>query len=206
MAFNKGNIVRFKCGYWGDEKDPETGRLGVIEYSYGERYGNGEIYGGYSVLDKENGYSSSWWEEEYLEFVSGGGIEEIEKCKEIYRKRKEQQENVEYIREKILSDGMGISTNSILKLFHEIGYVSSFERNGEYFCLENDWLKLYPIFHSLFSRKYDEMIKSLDIFKEEYREKYKEKAIIFYNKVNGQQIDNRYFTMTVQEILKGSED
>ncbi len=187
MSFNKGNIVRFKCGYWGDEKAPETGRLGVIEYSYGERYGNGEIYGGYSVLDKENGNSSSWWEEEYLEFVSGGGIEEIEKCKEIYRKRKEQQESIEYIREKILSDGMGISTNSVLKLFKEIGFVSSFERNGEYFCLESDWLKLYPIFHSLFSRKYDEMIKALDIFKEEYREKYKAKAIDFYNKVNIQQ-------------------
>ena len=53
--FKKGNIVRFKCGFWGDIKSSETGKLGIIEYSYGERYGNGEISGGYSVLDKETG-------------------------------------------------------------------------------------------------------------------------------------------------------
>ena len=77
--FKKGNIVRFKCGFWGDIKSPETGKLGVIEYSYGERYGNGEISGGYSVLDKETGASSAWWHDNYLEFVSDGSEEEIKK-------------------------------------------------------------------------------------------------------------------------------
>ena len=31
----------------------ETNRLGVIEYSYGEKYGDGNINGGYRVLDME---------------------------------------------------------------------------------------------------------------------------------------------------------
>ena len=78
--FKKGNIVRFKCGFWGDTNDPETGKLGVIEYSYGEKFGNGNIYGGYSVLDKETGGASSWWDEDKLEFVSEGSLDEIEKC------------------------------------------------------------------------------------------------------------------------------
>ena len=38
--FKKGNIVRFKCGFWGDIKSPETGKLGVIE----------EISGGYVTM------------------------------------------------------------------------------------------------------------------------------------------------------------
>lgn len=79
----KGNIVRFKCGFWGEPNSYKTDKLGVIEYSYGERYGNGDVYGGYSVLDKETGNSSCWWNEDYLEFVSEGGEDEIKKCKEI---------------------------------------------------------------------------------------------------------------------------
>ena len=56
--FKRGNIVKFKCGFWGDINSPKTGKLGVIEYSYGEKYGNGKIGGGYSVLDRETGSSS----------------------------------------------------------------------------------------------------------------------------------------------------
>ena len=37
------SFVRFKCGFWGDTNDPETGKLGVIEYSYGEKFGT-EIF------------------------------------------------------------------------------------------------------------------------------------------------------------------
>ena len=102
--FKKGNIVRFKCGFWGDIKSPGTGKLGVIEYSYGERYGNGEISGGYKVLDKETGASSAWWKNEYLEFVADGSEEEIKKCKEIAKRNKQKNENIDYIKEMILKD------------------------------------------------------------------------------------------------------
>lgn len=181
---NKGNIVRFKCGFWGDPDSYATGRLGVIEYSYGERYGNGEIYGGYCVLDKETGGSSSWWNEEYLEFVSEGGEDEIKKCKETAQTIKERNEDLDYIKEEILKGNVFLSTTSMLKLFHEIGYTSAFERNGEYYALFADWQALAPIFVALFNKDYDSMIKSLDIFKEEYRDKYKINVVEFYNRVN----------------------
>ena len=180
----RGNIVRFKCGFWGDKDSYETNRLGVIEYSYGERYGNGEVYGGYCVLDKETGSGSSWWYEDYLEFVSEGGEDEIKKCKEISESIKERNKNLDYIKEEILKNNLDLSSSSILKLFHEIGYTSSFERNGEYFILFDDWLNLNPIFVAVFNKDYNAMIKSLNVFKEQYRESYKEKAIEFYNRIN----------------------
>ena len=182
--FKRGNIVKFKCGFWGNLDSYETDRLGVIEYSYGEKYGNGECYGGYSVLDKETGGSSSWWDEDKLEFVSEGGEDEIEKCEKIAQTINERNENLDYIKEEMLNGNLNLSGSSILKLFHEIGYTSSFERNGEYICLLSDWEMLYPIFVAIFNKDYDFMIKALDIFKEEYREKYKQKAIEFYNRVN----------------------
>ena len=131
--FKKGNIVRFKCGFWGDIKSPETGKLGVIE----------EISGGYKVLDKETGASSAWWKNEYLEFVADGSEEEIKKCKEIAKRNKQKNENIDYIKEMILKDE-DLGATSVLKLFHEIGYTSPFERNGEYFCLFDDWIALSP--------------------------------------------------------------
>lgn len=180
----KGNIVRFKCGFWGDPNAYETNRLGVIEYSYGERYGNGEVYGGYCVLDKETGSGSSWWDEDYLEFVSEGGEDEIKKCKEIAQTIKERNEDLDYIKEEMLNGNLMLSGSSILKLFHEIGYTSSFERNGEYFCLFSDWRNLCLVFVAIFNKDYDSMIKALNVFKEEHRDKYMANAIAFYNKVN----------------------
>ena len=182
--FKRGNIVKFKCGFWGNINSPETGKLGVIEYSYGERYGNGDVYGGYSVLDKETGGSSSWWDEEKLEFVSEGSEDEIKKCKEIANTIKERNENLDYIKSEILKGNINLAGSSILKLFHEIGYTSAFERNGEYYALYSDWAALSPIFVSLFNKQYDIMIECLNVFKEECRDKYKEMVIDFYNRSN----------------------
>ena len=182
--FNRGNIVRFKCGFWGDTDSYETSRLGVIEYSYGEKYGNGECYGGYSVLDKETGGSSSWWDEDKLEFVSEGGEDEIKKCKDVAEIIRKRNEDLDYIKEEILNGNLILSSTSILKLFHEIGYISSFERNGEYFCLFGDWENLCPVFVAIFEKNYDSMISALNVFKEERRDKYMSNVIEFYNKVN----------------------
>ena len=180
----RGNIVRFKCGYWGEPDSYATGRLGVIEYSYGERYGNGNVYGGYCVLDKETGSSSSWWDEDYLEFVSKGGEDEIKKCKKIAQTIKERNEDLDYIKKEMLNRNLNLNPSSILKLFHEIGYTSSYERNGEYFYLLGDWENLYLVFVAIFNKDYDSMIKSLNVFKEERRDKYVANAIEFYNRVN----------------------
>ena len=84
----------------------------------------------------------------------------------------------------MLNRNLNLNPSSILKLFHEIGYTSSYERNGEYFYLLGDWENLYLVFVAIFNKDYDSMIKSLNVFKEERRDKYVANAIEFYNRVN----------------------
>lgn len=120
-----------------------------------------------------------------MEFISEGSEEEVNKCKEIAEKIKERNENLDYIREEIIKGNLGLSCSSILKLFHEIGYTSTFEKNGEYILLWEDWRALSPIFIALFNKQYDMMLECIDsVFKEKYRCKYREMAISFYNKIN----------------------
>lgn len=88
-GFRPGNIVRLVDTYWHgslNESRKDIGKLYVIEYSYGEKFGNGRCYGGYSILDIKTGEESSWWDEECLEFVEEGSPDIINKLKE---KRKE---------------------------------------------------------------------------------------------------------------------
>ena len=58
MSFKSGNIVRKIDTYWHgslNESRNDIGKLYVIEYSYGEKYGDGTCYGGYSIMDMETG-------------------------------------------------------------------------------------------------------------------------------------------------------
>ena len=173
--FKRGNIVRFRCGFRGEKNDPCVGKLGVIDHGDDD---------GYMVYDMETGSLSGWWYEGYLKFVSEGSEDEIKKCEEKAKIREDRDENLDYIKEKIVSGDLSLSATSILKLFHEIGYISPFERNGEYFCLSSDWNILYPIFVAIFNKDYNTMIEKQSIFQENCRDKYVANAIKFYNKVN----------------------
>lgn len=91
-----GDIVRLKCDFRGDTQSSLVGKLAVIEYSYGEIYGNGECYGGYRIVDMETGESSSWWNEGYLEFITHGGDRAVKRAKRIAinREIKEREESL----------------------------------------------------------------------------------------------------------------
>ena len=85
MGYKPGNIVRKNSSYWGGtlgESQDEVGELCVVQYSYGERYGNGECYGGYSIINMETGGSSAWWDENKLDFISDGSTDLIQQLKE----------------------------------------------------------------------------------------------------------------------------
>lgn len=184
MSFKRGNIVKIKEAFhpWDDS---DVGKLAVIEYSYGEKYGNGECYGGYFIIKQDDGSSSAWWDEHKLEFVSDGGEEEIKKCKLRYEEITNKEKDLEYIKNKILNKEYNLSSISIIKLFEEIGFESSFLVNGEYLALFRDWVLFSELFINIFNKEYDKMINFINNrIKEEKREEFKEKVIKLYNKVN----------------------
>lgn len=185
MEFKPGNIVKMIDTYWHgslNESRKDIGKLFVIEYSYGEKYGNGKCYGGYSILSMENGSSSSWWDDSQLEFVEDGSVDLIDELKRKYEEITNQQKDIKWIKEHF---SKSLPTDSILTLFHKIGYESAFERNGEFYCLTMDWLSFYPAFLLLFDKEFDLMIKLLDGGNRKDRDKYLRNFTALYNEIHG---------------------
>lgn len=185
MEFKPGNIVKMIDTYWHgslNESRKDIGKLFVIEYSYGEKYGNGECYGGYSILSMENGSSSSWWDDSQLEFVEEGNIDLIDELKRKYEEIANQAKDIKWIKEHFSKN---LPTDSILTLFHKIGYNSAFEQNGEFYCLTMDWLSFYPAFLLLFGKEFDLMIKLLDGGNRKDRDKYLRNFTALYNEIHG---------------------
>ena len=172
--FKRGNVVKFRCGFRGEKNDPCVGKLGVIDRGDDDEF---------MVYYMETGGLSGWWYGEYLEFVSEGGEEEVRKCETAARLFEEKARDLEYIK-KIIKNKGKMTEYSVLTLFSEIGYKSSFVSNGEFFCLSQDWNTLRPIFKAIFDEDYEGMIEALKVFKEEYREEYTVKAIELYKKIN----------------------
>lgn len=186
MEFKPGNIVKMIDTYWHgslNESRKDIGKLFVIEYSYGERFGNGKCYGGYSILSMEDGSSSSWWDDSQLEFVEDGSVDLIYELKRKYEEITNQTKDIKWIKEHFSES---LPTNSILTLFHKIGYESAFERNGEFCCLTLDWLSFYSVFFLLFNKEFDLMIKILKTgTNEKYRDKYLRNFTALYNEIHG---------------------
>ena len=185
MEFKPGNIVKMIDTYWHgslNESRKDIGKLFVIEYSYGEKYGNGKCYGGYSILSMENGCSSSWWDDSQLEFVEDGNIDLIDELKRKYEEIANQAKDIKWIKEHFSKN---LPTDSILTLFHKIGYNSAFEQNGEFYCLTMDWLSFYPAFLLLFGKEFDLMIKLLDGGNRKDRDKYLRNFTALYNEIHG---------------------
>jgi hypothetical protein len=185
MSLKRGNLIRFKTSFWGGslgESQENVGKLGVIEYSYGEKYGNGTCSGGYSVIDYETGSSSSWWNENQLEFIEEGGEHLIKECERKSDEGIKMATDLTWIKDNF--DSGNISSASILKLFDEIGYSSTFNRNGEFFVLFDDWNALSPIFTNIFNDKLDDALEYVNkIFRPGYRKEYENNIKKFYEKI-----------------------
>lgn len=182
--FKNGNIVRKTNTYWYgrlNESKEDIGKLYVIEYNYGEKYGNGIAGGGYSILDMETGCSSAWWHDDQLEFIEEGGINLIRELQEKSNNREKLFNDLDWIKENYPPK----SGTSWLKLMSEIGYNSTFNSNGEFYVLYSDIQAFKPLFDAIFNGNKELALDMLSrIFKEEYIDKYKTNVSMFYDKVN----------------------
>ena len=135
----------------------------------------------YSVRNMETGGSSAWWYDNQLEYVDHiDGKEIFTELDEKFRKRKELHRDLKYIKEHYPK----ISSISWLKLLEEIGYDSSFNRNGEYFCLQMDIITLYPLFTAIMKQDRNSIDSIInEVFNEPYREEYKTRALDLYEKM-----------------------
>ena len=184
LMLKKYDIVKKRCGFWDDRMtdssfDPEEPF--IIEYSYGEKYGNGSVYGGYSIRSLVSGGGSAWWDEDKLIFIREGTEEDLRHAENMYDENVMLHKDLTWI----ANNWPSISTCSILELFKEIGYDSGFERHGEFYLLHMDWVRLSHIFECLFNGDLEGMHKTIKLtFKQEYVEKYTKAFEILLYKIN----------------------
>lgn len=179
----KYDIVRKKCGYWGDSiEDPDFDptELFIIKGTYNDLYGGGSPYDDYSIVSVNTGSSSAWWHDWNLEFVRHGTEEELQNALNIYKTRVKQNQNLDYIK----TNWPNVSQVAFLKLCEEIGYDSAFNHNGEYYALYCDVAALFPLFDSIFKNDKEKMYDGLKVFKPEFRDAYTRAAEQLFDKIN----------------------
>lgn len=173
-----GDIVKKVDTYWygkfGESRD-DIGRLYVIS----------KVSGEYEIMDLQTGDASAWWHDDQLKYMGRARDDIFEILDKIKKKREERYTGKEYIKKNYPM----ISFKLWLKLFDEIGYVSSFKYNGEYpliaeCTLITDVFALTPLFNKMFiDRDVHAAVDMVDdIFRVEYRQKYKQSVKAFYER------------------------
>ena len=164
IAFEIGDIVRMIDTEWHGslhESRENIGKLYVISEVNGDRY---------AIRDMETGGESAWWDDSQLEYVSHGEPDIFDKLDDKRNEIIKRDNDLNYIKKEYPNIRFG----SWLKLFKEIGFESSFCKNGEYFILMHDISVLGVIFDCIFNRDLDGAMKlSNEIFKENYKENIK---------------------------------
>jgi hypothetical protein len=163
-----GDIVRVIKPFWSDYDDPNVGSLAYIE--------EGEHR--FCIRFLKNGGQSAWWDEEQLEYVRPSTQKDIDEMDRIALETKARQHNLNWLKEQLINDTISnINPDGWLYLFSLIDYESAFNKNGEFFALYYDIILLLPLFAAAVHEDLEALEAGLIIFKEEYRDLWKERVL-----------------------------
>ena len=173
LKLKVGDIVKKINTYW-------YGRLNEPRDDIGKLYVISKADGAYEIRSLETGGASAWWHDDQLEFVRHEDETIFKKLDKIENDLRNKHNDLSFI----LNNYPNIPVTSWLKLFDEIGYSSSFLRNGEYFVLFEDINAIQPIFDKVFNNDLDAALNEVDhVFTEKYRNQFKESVALFFNKI-----------------------
>lgn len=161
QKFKRGDLVKIVFGHPVanqaaiiDISRNEVSKQALIVGSHSDMYG-GQNVNDYTVVFIETGEESSWKSEGQLDLVKKDCshlFPEVEAKREaIFRENT----NLELIVKNWIGARYITSFDTVLFLFEKIGFNSSFSRNGEYYALYSDWIKLGRIFDLLMTEKSD---------------------------------------------------
>ena len=159
----------------------------VLDYTWMMVYGGkpNNTNGDWNVLFLDDGSSLAWVDPDTMTFVRHGTITDLENTKQTKIKTKERNSDLKYIKDCLLSQEKELSSISVLKLFEEICFDTSFNRNGEYYVLQQDFCHFHPIFKAIFDQDKAKMFEEIKIkFLPEYVEEYSETCLKLYEKVS----------------------
>ncbi len=170
QKFKRGNRVRFKelgpvevpsptgVGTYVNMMAHHSGQEAIIIGSYADQCGCGET-DKYTVIFPDEGDKVSWVKENELIFIEDGGEHLIVAGEKKRKEIEKQDKDLDYILPR-LDDGK-FSGTTMLYLFELLGFKSSFECNGEYTTLFNDWDYYHQAFTHIKNAKTMEDAKSI---------------------------------------------
>lgn len=188
QKFKRGNLVKVLVGHqiWSNKEgvkdiSPEDiGRTALIEYSYNDKYGGGNV-NDYSIMWTDTGSTVAWKSTNELELIDEGGEHLFAECLAKREAISKANTDLKLIKETWVEKQGKLSSETILFLFDKIGYKSSFLRNGEFYVLFADWGDLYPLFDVIMTAKIEQDVTG--ILKEECPADFKNKVVEFFNEV-----------------------
>lgn len=188
QKFKRGNLVKVLVGHqiWinkegvKDISPDDVGRTALIEYSYNDKYGGGNI-NDYSIMWTDTGSTVAWKSTNELELIDEGGEHLFAECLAKREAISKANTDIKHIVKTWEEKEGKLSSETILFLFDKIGYKSSFLRNGEFYALFADWGDLYLLFDVIMTAKIEQDVTG--ILKEETPVDFRNKIVEFFNEV-----------------------
>lgn len=160
--FRHGDLVRVS-----DDLGPAMahflgkGKRAIVLGSYRDQYGGREERNAHQyTLFIEGEGQSSWYDEEQLTLLEANAVSLLDSWEEQREARVRDESSLPWIVTHWPSLRDSCPTNSLLALFRAIGHESAFLRNGEYYCLQVDYERLFPMLDMLVTCKSLEELRS----------------------------------------------
>lgn len=188
QKFKRGNLVKVLVGHqiWNEKGEiidispDDVGKTALIEYSYNDKYGGGNV-NDYSIMWTDTGSSVAWRRTNELELIDEGGEHLFAECLAKREAISKANTDIKQIVKTWAEKEGKLNSETILFLFDKIGYKSSFLRNGEFYALFADWSGLYPLFDVIMTTKIEQDVTS--VLKEECPADFRNKIVKFFNEV-----------------------
>lgn len=161
QKFRHGDLVRVADDLGSSMAHFTKSCNAIVMASYYEQFGGSSTKDFDYTIFIEGGGETSWYHEHQLTF-----IRHAPELLETWNERKEafarDRSSMKWIRDNWSIVEKEQTAASILAIFKALGFHSSFEHNGEYFCLYSDWDSALPFVSiAMKSKSEDDMLTGL---------------------------------------------
>ena len=130
QKFKRGDVVHITANLGQSMSHFVNDKDVVIEYSYAEKYGGGNIKS-YSVMFLDTGNTCAWYEEHQLTFLYHGGEELIAKITKERKERISVESDLNWIVDNWKKMSGKVPTATMTKLMSLIGITEPWGKHGE---------------------------------------------------------------------------
>lgn len=143
--FRHGDVVQIAKNLRPSMAHFTSGVRGIVIGSYRDQYGGSGDYAikDYTIFVEGQG-ETSWYSEDQLTFIEHNPSL-LDTWEDQIEARNRDESDLKWIREHWSELRDKCPSTSMLAIFSAMEFQSAFLRNGEYYCLFEDWYRMFPI-------------------------------------------------------------